>query len=110
MHVLTRKPGSIGTDGSASGRRLDRYIEPPGGSYQAAIERDQSCIEASGYREVQGIRRTQRQLEAPGKNIGEPGIGRPNFYRRDQRRTPSVKVRQAREGIGRRQSSHTDKA
>ena len=79
---------------------LDGNAEFVGGGRQTLIERDEGRIEASGNREMEGIRRSEPQIKAPGIYIGEPGIGGRNVDRQAHRRTPSIEVGQTRLTIG----------
>jgi len=101
MHLNAHQSGSRFDDIlSAWFRHFDGYAHFLGGSRQPPIERDEGRIETSGDREVQGVRRSEPQIEAAGIDIGEPSVGWRDVDRRAHRRTPSVKIRQTRRCIG----------
>ena len=54
---------------------LDSNAEFAGGGRHAPIERDEGRIEAPGNREMQRVRRSEPEIEAPDKNVGDPSIG-----------------------------------
>ena len=72
----------------------------PGRGGQAPVERDEGRIKAPGNSEMQGVRRSQPQIEAPNINIGEPSIGCRDIDRQARRRAPSIEVRQTRRCVG----------
>src|SRR6266404_4774163 len=87
---------TFGVFGSAGLRSVDGDTQFMGGRCQAPIERDEDRIEPPGNSEMQGVRGSQPQIEAPDINVGEPGIACPDINRQAHRRTPSVEVRQTR--------------
>lgn len=89
---------------------LDSNAEFAGGGRQAPIERDERRIEASGDREMEGVRRSEPQIEAPDIDIGEPSIGRRDVDRRAHRRAPSIEVRQTGRCVGVSEQGHAYQA
>jgi hypothetical protein len=95
---------------SSGCRLLDRYAQFSRGGRQAAVERNQHEVETPGDSEVQRVRRSQPEIDAPNIDVSEPRIRCVDVDRRAHRRTPGIEIRETGGYVGVGQQRHAYQA
>jgi hypothetical protein len=77
-----RFAGAPAAAGGGSGvRQVDGDAERLSGGFEAAVERDEGCVEPAAGGEMQRIGRAQPQVEAADIGMGQPHIRRDDIKR-----------------------------